>query len=177
MPSKQPKRGRLWLNDGSCVRLRPQRKDHVWAYDIVRDRTHDGRALRILTLVDEYPRECLAIDLGRRMNSEDVLERLTDLFIRRGVPDHIRSDNGAEFTANAVWTWLARMEVRTLFIEPARGRTVTSSRSTASCGMNCSTARSSIHCGRPKCSSNAGASTTTTSDRTARWATGRRHRR
>ncbi len=119
VPSKQPKRRRLWLNDGSCVRLRPQRKDHVWAYDIVHDRTHDGRPLRLLTLVDEYTRECLATDLARRMSSEDVLERLTDLFIRRGVPDHIRSDNGGEFTAVAVRSWLDRMEVRTLYIEPA----------------------------------------------------------
>jgi transposase InsO family protein len=118
VPSKQPKRGRLWLNDGSCVRLRPEHKDHVWAYDIVHDRTHDGRPLRLLTLVDEYTRECLAIDVARRMTSEDVLERLTDLFIRRGVPDHIRSDNGGEFTAAAVRSWLARMEVQTLFIEP-----------------------------------------------------------
>lgn len=118
VPSKQPKRGRLWLNDGSCIRLRPQRKDHVWAYDIVHDRTWDGRPLRMLTLVDEYTRECLAIDVARRMSSEDVLERLTDLFIRRGVPDHIRSDNGGEFTATAVRSWLERMEVRTLFIEP-----------------------------------------------------------
>ena len=118
VPSKQPKRKRLWLNDGSCVRLRPEHNDHVWAYDFVHDRTHDGRALRMLTLVDEYTRECLAIDVARRMTSEDVLERLTDLFICRGVPDHIRSDNGAEFTANAVREWLAKMGVRTLFIEP-----------------------------------------------------------
>lgn len=118
VPSKQPKRRRLWLNDGSCVRLRPQHKDHVWAYDIVHDRTGDGRPLRLLTLVDEYTRECLAIDVARRMTSEEVLERLTDLFIRRGVPDHIRSDNGGEFTATAVRTWLTRMEVRTLYIEP-----------------------------------------------------------
>lgn len=118
VPSKQPKRGRLWLNDGSCVRLRPQRRDHVWAYDIVHDRTHDGRPLRMLTMVDEYTRECLAIDVARRMTSEDVLERLTDLFIRRGVPDHIRSDNGGEFTAIAVRDWLERMEVRTLYIAP-----------------------------------------------------------
>jgi len=118
VPSKQPKRGRLWLNDGSCIRLRPMHRDHVWAYDIVHDRTHDGRPLRMLTLVDEYTRECLAIDVARRLTSEDVLERLTDLFIHRGVPDHIRSDNGGEFTAAAVRTWLTRMDVRTLFIEP-----------------------------------------------------------
>lgn len=118
VPKKQPKRGRLWLNDGSCVRLRPLWKDHVWAYDFVHDRTHDGRPLRLLTLVDEYTRECLAIDVARRMTSEDVLERLTDLFIHRGVPDHIRSDNGAEFTSKAVRGWLAKVEVRTLYIEP-----------------------------------------------------------
>ena len=118
VPSKQPKRKRLWLNDGSCIRLRPEYKDHVWAYDFVHDRTHDGRPLRMLTLVDEYTRECLAVDVARRMTSEDVLERLTDLFICRGVPDHIRSDNGAEFTARAVREWLTKVGVRTLFIEP-----------------------------------------------------------
>ncbi len=118
VPTKQPKRSRLWLNDGSCVRLRPLWKDHVWAYDFVLDRTHDGRILRMLVIVDEYTRECLAIDVARRMTSEDVLERLTDLFIRRGVPDHIRSDNGAEFTCKAVREWLAKVGVKTLFIEP-----------------------------------------------------------
>jgi putative transposase len=119
VPQKQPKRGRLWLNDGSCIRLRPLWKDHVWTYDFVEDRTHDGRKLRLLVIVDEYTRECLAIDVARRMTSEDVLERLTDLFIHRGVPDHIRSDNGGEFTAKAVRQWLDKMEVKTLFIEPA----------------------------------------------------------
>jgi transposase InsO family protein len=118
VPARQPKRRRLWLNDGSCVRLRPEYKDHVWAYDIVHDRTHDGRPLRLLTMVDEFTRECLAIDVARRITSEDVLERLTDLFIRRGVPDHIRSDNGGEFTARAVRAWLMKVGVRTLFIEP-----------------------------------------------------------
>jgi transposase InsO family protein len=118
VPARQPKRRRLWLNDGSCVRLRPDHRDHVWAYDIVHDRTHDGRPLRMLTMVDEFTRECLAIDVARRITSEDVLERLTDLFILRGVPDHIRSDNGAEFTAHAVRAWLMKVGVKTLFIEP-----------------------------------------------------------
>lgn len=118
VPQKQPKRGRLWLNDGSCVRLRPTHRDHVWAYDFVQDRTHDGRVLRMLTLVDEYTRECLAIDVARRMSSEDVLERLAFLFVTRGVPGHIRSDNGAEFTCKAVREWLAKVGVKTLFIEP-----------------------------------------------------------
>jgi hypothetical protein len=100
------------------VRLRPTHRDHVWSYDFVEDRTHDGRVLRMLVLLDEYTRECLSIDVARRLNSESVLERLVYLFATRGVPEHIRSDNGAEFTAKAVRQWLARMEVKTLYIEP-----------------------------------------------------------
>ena len=118
VPKKQPKRGRLWFNDGSCIRLRPERRDHVWAYDFVYARTHDGRAFRMLTLVDEFTRECLAIDVARKLRSDDVLERLSWLFATRGVPDHVRSDNGPEFTAQAVRDWLKRVGVRTLFIEP-----------------------------------------------------------
>ena len=118
VPQKQPKRRRLWLADGSCVRLRPTHRDHVWSYDFVADRTSDGRAFRMLTLIDEHSRECLAIDVARKLRSEDVLERLSDLFVRRGVPSYIRSDNGPEFTAIKVRQWLARVGVRTLFIEP-----------------------------------------------------------
>lgn len=118
VPSRQPRRRRLWLNDGSCIRLRPCYRDHVWSYDFVLARTHDGRPVRMLTVLDEFTRECLAIDVARRLTSEDVLERLTDLFIRRGVPDYLRSDNGAEFTAHVVRDWLARVGVRTLYIEP-----------------------------------------------------------
>jgi transposase InsO family protein len=118
VPQRQPKRARLWLNDGSCVRLRPERKDHVWAYDFVQDWTRDGRAVRLLTIVDEYTRECLSIDVARHLDSESVLERLAELFAERGIPDYIRSDNGPEFTANAVREWLARIGVKTLFIEP-----------------------------------------------------------
>ena len=118
VPKRQPRRRRLWLKDGSCVRLRPRYRDHVWSYDFVLTRTHDGRAVRMLTILDEYSRECLAIDVARRLTSEDILERLTDLFIRRGVPDYLRSDNGAEFTAHAVRDWLQRVGVRTLYIEP-----------------------------------------------------------
>jgi transposase InsO family protein len=118
VPRKQPKRARLWLNDGSCVRLRPERRDHVWAYDFVLDRTHDGRPIRMLTIVDEFTRECLAIDVARRLNSEDVLERLAWLFATRGVPKYLRSDNGPEFTARAVREWIRRVGAATLFIEP-----------------------------------------------------------
>ena len=118
VPKKQPKRGRLWMNDGSCVRLRPERKDHVWAYDFVQGKTHNGRPFRMLTLVDEWTRECLAIDTARRLNSDDVLERLSWLFATRGVPEHVRSDNGPEFTAKVVRAWLKKVGVKTLFIEP-----------------------------------------------------------
>ena len=118
VPQKQPRRGRLWLNDGSCVRLRPEHKDHVWAYDFVTARTHDGRAFRMLTVVDEFTRECLSIDVDRQFSGDDVLERLAWLFVTRGVPDHIRSDNGPEFTAKAVQHWLQEVGVKTLFIEP-----------------------------------------------------------
>ena len=118
VPAKQPKRGRLWMNDGSCVRRRAEYPNHVWSYDFVMDRTHDGRAIRMLTIVDEYTRECLAIDVGRKLNSQDVLYRLGELFVHRGSPAYIRSDNGPEFTAKAVREWLARVSVQTLFIEP-----------------------------------------------------------
>ena len=118
VPMKQPKRGRLWLGDGSCVRRRAEHPNHVWSYDFVMDRTHDGRAIRMLTIVDEYTRECLAIDVGRKLNSQEVLYRLGELFVHRGSPAYIRSDNGPEFTAKAVREWLARVSVQTLFIEP-----------------------------------------------------------
>ena len=118
VPQKQPKRGRLWFNDGSCVRLRPQYRGHVWSYDFVADRTHDGKAFRMLTVIDEYSRQCLAIHVQRKLKSDDVLAVLTELFQRHGPPDHIRSDNGAEFTAHAVRDWLSRIGVKTLYIEP-----------------------------------------------------------
>jgi len=118
VPRKQPKRGRLWWNDGSCVRKRAEHRDHVWSYDFVFDRTHDGRPLRMLTMVDEYTRECLTIDVAREYRSEHVLDRLAELFVERGAPTYLRSDNGSEFTATAVREWLKRVGVETLFIEP-----------------------------------------------------------
>ncbi len=118
VPRKPPKRKRLWLNDGSCIRKRPEYKNHVWSYDFVMTRTEDGRPVRMLTIMDEYTRECLSIDVARRFNSQDVLERLSELFIERGTPDYIRSDNGPEFTAKMLRNWLERIGVKTLFIEP-----------------------------------------------------------
>ena len=98
VPQKQPKRGRLWLNDGSCIRLRPEHKDHVWSYDFLMARTADGRSFRILAILDEYTRECLAIVVKRRISSQDVIDQLFHLFVFRGVPKHLRTDNGPEFT-------------------------------------------------------------------------------
>ncbi|NDH63757.1 MAG: IS3 family transposase [Alphaproteobacteria bacterium] len=118
VPSKQPKRRRLWLNDGSCVRLRPERPNHVWSYDFVQDRTEDGRTFRMLCVIDEFTRRCLAIVVARRLRSDDVLHCLTDLFVEHGPPEHVRSDNGPEFAAKAVRHWLGRVGVKTLFIEP-----------------------------------------------------------
>ena len=118
VPRQQPKRGRLWSNDGSCVRLRPEAPNHVWAYDFLTDRTHDGRAFRLLTIVDEFTRECLAIVVARRLTADDVLATLTELFVTRGCPGHLRSDNGPEFCAKIVREWLAGLEVRTLFLDP-----------------------------------------------------------
>jgi putative transposase len=118
VPARQPKRGRLWLNDGSCLRLRPEHRNHVWTYDFVFERTHDGRALRMLTVLDEYTRESLAIVVKRRLTHHDVLSTLGRLFVRYGPPQYLRSDYGSEFTAKAVRSWLGRLEVGTLYIEP-----------------------------------------------------------
>jgi putative transposase len=106
VPQRQPKRRRLWLNDGSCRRKRPAYRNHVWAYDFVMDRTHEGKRFRMLTVLDEYSRECLAIKVARSLKAADVIEVLLDLFILHGLPDYIRSENGSEFTADLVKTWL-----------------------------------------------------------------------
>jgi len=118
VPARQPKRSRMWFNDGSCIRLRPEHRNHVWAYDFVFDRTREGRPLKFLNVVDEYTRECLAIKVDRRQTSRDVLRTLAQLMLKHGVPEHIRSDNGPEFVAKAVRQWLSRLGVKTLFIEP-----------------------------------------------------------
>lgn len=118
VPHKQPKRSRLWLNDGSCVRLRPERPNHVWSYDFVSDRTHDGRAFRMLCVIDEFTRENLTIRVARKLKATDVIDVLADLFILRGVPTHIRSDNGPEFVATALREWIAAVGAKTAYIEP-----------------------------------------------------------
>jgi len=176
VPSKQPKRGRLWLNDGSCVRLRPEYPGHVWSYDFVQDRTHDGRAFRMLTVIDEFTRESLAIEVERRLRSDDVLHCLTRLFAERGSPDHIRSDNGAEFTAHAVRDWLGRIGVKTLFITPgspwengyvlAEPSFAWTRALMASSEMSCLTVRSSPHYAKPRFSLSAGENITMPSGRT-----------
>ncbi len=118
VPRKHKKRGRLWLNDGSCVRLRPKRPNHVWSYDFVHERTHDGRAFRTLNIIDEFSKEALMIRVNRKLNSTDVVDALTDLFILRGPPVYIRSDNGPEFVAEKVRKWITTVGAKTGFIEP-----------------------------------------------------------
>jgi transposase InsO family protein len=118
VPSKQPKRARLWLNDGSCIRLRPQNRNHVWSYDFVEDRTHEGRKYRMLNVIDEFSHECLAIRIDRKLNSTNVIDVLSDLFMLRGIPGHIRSDNGPEFIAKAVQQWITAVGAKTAYITP-----------------------------------------------------------
>jgi putative transposase len=118
VPAKQPRRRRLWQADGSCVRLRPTHRRHVWAWDFVMDRTDDGRPLKLMTVVDEYSRECLAIVVARRIRATDVLDVFADLMAVHGVPEHLRSDNGPEMIAQTLRRWLARVGARTLYITP-----------------------------------------------------------
>ncbi len=118
MPYKQPRRSLLWLNDGSCIRLRLVYPGHVWSYDFVEGWKLDGRKFRILSIIDEASRECLALPVARRLRSHDVLTALADLFVTRGPPAHIRSDNGPKFIAKAVQHWLGRIGVKTLYVTP-----------------------------------------------------------
>lgn len=118
VPQKQKPRGRLWLNDGSCVRLRPERPNHVWSYDFVSTFTQDGRTVRMLNLIDEHTRECLAIRVGRRLNSRHVMEVLAGAMVEHGIPEHLRSGNGPEFVSKELRKWLARTGAKTLYIGP-----------------------------------------------------------
>lgn len=118
VPKKQKPRGRLWLNDGSCIRLRPLFPNHVWSYDFVSFETHDRKKVRALNIVDEFTRECLAIYVARHIRAQQVIETLADLMIERGTPAYIRSDNGPEFIAKRLRAWLGRIDVKPLYIEP-----------------------------------------------------------
>ena len=137
VPAKQPKRGRLWLNDGSCMRLRPEHRNHVWSWDFVFIRTDDGRSMKLMVVMDEFTRECLAIHVARRIRAGDALEVFADLMARHGIPEHIRSDNGPEMVAKVLRRWLKRWEPsRFTSRRGARGRTDTVSRLTANSGTN-----------------------------------------
>lgn len=118
VPRKQRKRKRLWLADGSTIRLRPTHRNHVWSYDFVSDQTSDRRKVRFLTIIDECSRECLAIRVGRTITASDVIDTLADLFLQYGIPEYIRSDNGPEFIAEILREWLGSLQVKPLFIEP-----------------------------------------------------------
>lgn len=118
VPKKQKKRARLWDREGSCVRLRPERPNHVWSYDFMIDHTHNGRPFRTFNVIDEYTRECIAIKVGRNLNSEHVRDVLSELFVTRGVPEHVRSDNGPEFIATRLRLWFEKLELKPLFITP-----------------------------------------------------------
>jgi transposase InsO family protein len=118
VPQRQKPRGRVWFNDGSCVRLRPEHANHVWSYDFVSTRTHDGRTVRMLNLIDEHSRECLMIRSERRWSSAKVIAALADLMVMKGVPEHHRSDNGPEFVAKGLRKWLAGTGAKTAYIEP-----------------------------------------------------------
>jgi putative transposase len=118
VPQVQRKRRRLGSSENGCTRHRAGRPNHVWSYDFVMDQTADGRRLKLLPIVDEYTRECLTIEVERSLVAEDVVSTLEYLFEVRGVPEHIRSDNGPEFIAEAVKAWLARRGSKTLYIEP-----------------------------------------------------------
>src|SRR5262249_62288177 len=119
VPHKQPKRGRLWLADGSCIRLRPQQRNHVWSYDFVEDRTHEGRKYRILNVLDEFTHECLAIRVAPKLKAIDVIDVLSDLFILQGIPAYIRSDNGPAFLAKPVQQSIPVVAANTPSIERA----------------------------------------------------------
>src|SRR5512139_3347639 len=174
VPAKQPKRGRLWLSDGSCVRMRAERPNHVWSYDFVEDRTHEGRKYRMLNIIDEFTHECLAIRIDRRLNSTAVIDVLSDLVILRGVPEYVRSDNGPEFIARAVQDWIRTglrpsAQRRLTSHLAALGRMASSRALTHVCVMNCLMAKSSTRSRKRGSLSRAGDAITTRSARTGHW--------
>jgi len=159
------------------VRLRAEHKNHVWSYDSVSAKTHDGRTVRLLNLIDEYTRECLLIRCERSWPSARVIGALADVMVIRGVPEHLRSDNGPEFVAKDLRKWLAATGAITLYIEPG------SPWENGCCESFNSKLRDEFLNGEIfysmknyVCWPNAGASTTTLSDHIHRWATDRQRR-
>ncbi len=118
VPQKQHKKRRLGHSANSCVRRKAEHKDHVWTWDFIHDRTTNGRPLKWLSIVDEYTRECLALEVERGITAQEVIDVLVELFRIRGVPEHIRSDNGPEFIAQMIRRWLSHASVETLYVEP-----------------------------------------------------------
>ena len=118
VPAKQPKRGRLWLNDGSCIRLRPRDQNHVGSWDVVFIRTDDGRAVKLMVVMDAFTRACLAIYVARRVRARDALEVFADLMQRHGIPRYSRSDKGPEMVATILRRWLKRLGTETIYITP-----------------------------------------------------------
>ena len=119
----KPKRKRTTGHDGnSCDQLKAERPNQVWTWDFLFDRTTQGQSLKWFSIVDEHTRQCITLDVGRKMTSEDVIDRLATLFVMYGVPSCIRSDNGPEFVSQAIQRWLASLDVRTLYVESFHGR-------------------------------------------------------
>lgn len=114
VPHKQPARGRLWLNGGSCIWLRPERPNHVWSWDFVFDRTDDGRPIKLMVVVDKYTRECLAIHGARRIRARDAMGVFADLMEAHGIPEHIRSDNSPEMVAKELRKSSAGLRTKTI---------------------------------------------------------------
>jgi putative transposase len=114
-PKKKRSRG---VAKNSCIGFKAERMNHVWCWDFIFDRTAKGQSLKWLSIVDEHTRRCITLDVSRNMTSEDVINRLAELFTIYGVPEHIRSDNGPEFIAKAIQQWLASLSVKTLYVEP-----------------------------------------------------------
>ena len=178
VPHKQPKRGRLWLADGSCIRLRPEHRNHVWSYDFVEDRTHDGRKYRMLNVLDEFTHECLAIRVARKLKAIDVIDVLVRSLhpARRARPYQVRQRPRVRSQGGAGLDYSGRRQNR-LHHPAAPGRMATSRASTHAYATNFSTARSSTRCERLRSSSRAGGVTTTRSGRMHRSATSHQPRR
>ena len=171
VPPRHPRRSRLWLADGSCVRLAPTHRNHVWSWDFVFDRT-----LKLMVVIDEFTRRCLAIHVARRIRSREALEVFAELMVEYGVPEHIRSDNGPEMVAEELRNWLEHMGSKTAYIMPG-SPWENGYRESFNGRLRDELLNGEIFYTRKKLrsSSNTGEITTTPNVHTARWAIGRRH--